>query len=200
MKKVLFATKNPAKIATYYNELTRRGIEVITLKDLSKTVTVEETGKTVLENAHLKAKAYYDLTGIPTVALDNGLYLEGVPEDKQPGLFVRRVNGKELTDDEMIEHYQGLLKEYGKDGKLFAKWIFGFAICNGKEEKEYEFSEGEFYFIEKLCDKRTKGFPLDSMSISVKDNKYLVEQTEEDRADLDEWHHKEVVDFIENNI
>lgn len=200
MKKVLFATKNPAKIATYYNELTRRGIEVITLKDIDKKAEVKETGKTVLENAHLKAKAYYDLTGIPTLALDNGLFLEGVPEEKQPGLFVRRVNGKELTDDEMIEYYQALLKDYGKDGKLFAKWIFGFAICNGKEEEDFEFSEGDFYFVEKLCDKRTPGFPLDSMSINVKDNKYLVEQTEQDRLNKDEWHLKEVVDFIENNI
>lgn len=200
MKKILFATKNPAKIATYYDELTRRGIEVITLKDLSETITVEETGKTVLENAHLKARAYYDLTKIPTVALDNGLALENVPENKQPGLFVRRVNGKELTDDEMIEHYMKLVKDYGKDGKLFAKWIFGFVFCSGDNEKEYEFSEGDFYFVENLCEKRTKGFPLDSMSISVKDNKYLVEQTEEDRAKANEWHHKEVVDFIEANL
>ena len=48
---------------------------------------------------------------------DDTLYMEGVPEDRQPGLFVRRVNGKSLTDEEAIDYYTNLVKEYGKDGK-----------------------------------------------------------------------------------
>ena len=42
--------------------------------------------------------------------MDDTLYIEGVPKDLQPGLFVRRVNGKSLTDEEMIEHYTNLVK------------------------------------------------------------------------------------------
>ena len=34
---------------------------------------------------------------------------EELPEEKQPGTHVRRVNGKELNDDEMIEYYCNLL-------------------------------------------------------------------------------------------
>ena len=47
--------------------------------------------------------------------MHDNLYLENVPLDKQPGMYVRRVNGKRLTDAEMIEHYSNLVKEYGEN-------------------------------------------------------------------------------------
>ena len=37
-----------------------------------------------------------------TISMDDGLYIENIPEELQPGLFVRRVNGKELNNEEMI--------------------------------------------------------------------------------------------------
>ena len=56
--------------------------------------------------------------------MDNCLFIEELPEEKQPGTHVRRINGKELTDEEMIEHYTKISKkEYG--GRLTAKWIYG---------------------------------------------------------------------------
>ena len=48
------------------------------------------------KNAYIKAKAYYDKTKITTIGMDNNLYIEELPEEKQPGTHVRRVNGKEL--------------------------------------------------------------------------------------------------------
>ena len=39
---------------------------------------------------------------IPTIGMDNNLFIEELPEEKQPGTYVRRVNGKELSDEEMI--------------------------------------------------------------------------------------------------
>ena len=49
--------------------------------------------------------------------MDDALYLENVPEEKQPGLYVRRVEGKELDDEEMIEHYTKLVKNTEKTEK-----------------------------------------------------------------------------------
>ena len=59
--KVLFATKNPAKIKKYAEKLKERDIEVLTVKDLGINLKPEETGKNAIENAYIKAKAYYDL-------------------------------------------------------------------------------------------------------------------------------------------
>ena len=43
--KVLFATTNPAKVKRYASKLQNKGIEVLTLKDISLKLEVEETGK-----------------------------------------------------------------------------------------------------------------------------------------------------------
>ena len=53
--------------------------------------------------------------------MDNNLFIEELPDEMQPKTHVRKVNGKELTDDEMIVYYTNLVKEYG--GKLTAKWV-----------------------------------------------------------------------------
>ena len=132
--KVLFATTNPAKIKKYAEKLKENNIEVLTIKDLGINLKPEETGKNAIENAYIKAKAYYDKTKITTIGMDNNLYIEELPQEKQPGTHVRRVNGKELNDDEMIEYYCNLVQEYG--GKLTAKWVYGMVIYDGKESKE----------------------------------------------------------------
>ena len=110
--------------------LQEKGIEVISLKDINTDIEVEENGKDAIENAILKARAYSKIINIPVFAMDDNLYLENVPEEKQPGMFVRRVNGKRLNDEEMIEHYSSLVKEYGTDGKLTCRWVYGIAVIN----------------------------------------------------------------------
>ena len=125
MKQVLFATGNPSKVKRFSQELKNNNIELVSLKDIAINISIEENGETAIENALIKARAYYKETGMPTIGMDDTLYLEGVPEEKQPGLFVRRVNGKELNDEEMINHYINLVKTYGTDGKINCKWIYG---------------------------------------------------------------------------
>lgn len=176
---VLFATTNPAKIKRYSNKLQEKGIKVLTLKDINKNLRVQETGKNAIENAYLKAKAYYDDTGIISIGLDNNLFIEELPEEKQPGTYVRRVNGKELSDEEMIEYYTNLVKENG--GKLTAKWVYGMVIYDGKEVKQYTWSKSHFYFVDKPCEKRNPGYPLDSISIMPEYNKYFMELTDEEK-------------------
>ena len=197
--KVLFATTNLAKIKKYKKALEENGIELITISDLDFKLNIEENGKNAIENAYIKAKTYYDATQVPTIGIDNCLFIEGLPEEKQPGTHVRRVNGKELTDEEMIEHYTKLVKEYG--GKLTAKWVYGMVICNGKETKEYSWSKRDFYLVDKPCQKRTPGYPLDSITIMPESNQYLVELTEEQRKESQKESEKfGDIEFIVNNI
>lgn len=195
--KVLFATTNSAKIKKYAEKLKEKNIEVLTIKDLGINLKPEETGKNAIENAYIKAKTYYDATKITTIGMDNNLYIEELPEEKQPGTHVRRINGKELNDNEMIKHYSNLVKEYG--GKLNAKWVYGMVIYDGKETKEYSWSKSHFYFVDKPSEKRNPGYPLDSISIMPSCNKYFVDLTEEDK-NIENYNEDGVIDFIVNNI
>lgn len=197
--KVLFATTNPAKVKKYKNALEEKGIQLLTLKDLDINIKVEETGKNAIENAYIKAKSYYEVAHIPTIGMDNCLFVEELSEEEQPGTHVRRVNGKELTDEEMIEYYTNLVKKHGD--KLTAKWVYGMVIYNGKESKEYTWSRNDLYLVAKPCEKRNLGYPLDSISIVPEFNKYLVELTEEEKTKNNSQNNDdEVIKFIVDNI
>lgn len=199
MKKVLFATTNPAKVKKYKEALKEKGIELITIKDLDVKLEIEESGKNAIENAHIKAKAYYEKTKIPTIGMDNNLFIEELAEEKQPGTHVRRINGKELNDEEMIEYYTNLVKENG--GKLTAKWVYGMVIYSEKGIKEYTWAKDKFNFIEKPSQKRNPGYPLDSITIVPEFNKYLVGLTEEDKKQYKNKDKiEDVIKFITENL
>ena len=126
--KLLFGTGNQAKLSAMKHRLEKIGIELIGLSDLKaegKSIPkVLENGNTPLENARLKAMAYYEAFQMPVFSCDSGLYFDNVPDEVQPGVHVRNVNGKCLSDQEMMEYYAGLVRQYGN---LIAKYRN--AIC-----------------------------------------------------------------------
>lgn len=199
MKQILFATGNPSKAKRFSKGLYEKGIEVITLNDIDKEVKIEENGKNAIENALIKARAYSKTVNIPVFAMDDNLYLENVPEEKQPGMYVRRVNGKRLSDDEMIEHYLKLVKEYGINGKLTCKWVYGMAVINNGKESTYAWSKEDFYMVDKPSNKINPGYPLNTISINKKLNKYFTDITDEDKEKIQE-DESDVVDFIAKNV
>lgn len=199
MKQILFATGNPSKAKRFSKGLYEKGIEVITPNDIDKEVKIEENGKNAIENALIKARAYSKTLNIPVFAMDDNLYLENVPEEKQPGMYVRRVNGKRLSDDEMIEHYLKLVKEYGINGKLTCKWVYGMAVINNGKESTYTWSKEDFYMVDKPSNKINPGYPLNTISINKKLNKYFTDITDEDKEKIQE-DESDVVDFIAKNV
>lgn len=197
--KVLFATTNPAKVKKYKKALENKGIELITIKDLGIKLPIIENGKNAIENAYIKAKAYYEKTNIPTIGMDNNLFIENLPEEKQPGTYVRRVNGKELNDDEMIEYYTNLVKENGK--KLMAKWVYGMVVCSSKGTANFSWTKDKFYFVDKPSKNRNPGYPLDSISIIPEFNKYLVDLTEEEKSQYRKKDNiNDIVEFVVSNV
>lgn len=183
--KLLYGTGNLAKLSAMRNRLEQLDIELIGLNDQraqGKIIPeVIEDGNTPLENARLKAMAYYEAFQIPVFSCDSGLYFDNVPDEVQPGVHVRNVNGKCLSDDEMIDYYSGLVKTYGN---LVARYRN--AICFLMDDTHiYEAMEPSMEsekFI--LTDKphstvRKEGFPLDSISLDIKTNKYYYDLPED---------------------
>lgn len=195
MKKILFATENQSKAKRFKNGLLKNDIEIITINDLEKKVNIEENGNNAIENALIKARAYANVYNYPVLAMDDNLYIEGIPENKQPGMYVRRVNGKRLNDEEMIEHYTNLAKTYGKNGKLTCRWVYGMALINNGKEFTYTWSKEDFYIVDKPSSKIDIGYPLNTISINKKINKYFTDLTEEDKKQIQE-DESNVIEFI----
>lgn len=186
MIKLLYGTGNTAKLAAMRNRLDKLGIELIGLQDMDCEIPkVPENGNTPLENARQKAMAYYHAFHIPVFSCDSGLYFENVPENIQPGVHVRTVDGKCLTDDEMLAYYAKLAEEYGD---LTAKYKN--AICLVVDENHIfeamdESLESKKFIITKKPHPRLilqKGFPLDCLSIDIKTGKYYYD-LQDDKLD-----------------
>lgn len=197
--KYLLATTNKAKIRYYGTKLKERGIEIVTLEDLNIDCHVDETGKDPIDNATIKASAYNKLSGMPTIALDEGLFLEGVPNNIQPGTHVRRVNGKRLNDIEMIEYYIDLVNKYGKNGTLKGYFLKGVAIVNQGNTYTFDYKANRC-FTNKQSEVIDDGYPLASIQIISSLNKFKSELTEEEEKTTMDVEQKSIFDFILTTI
>jgi len=182
--RLLFATGNENKYGLMKNRLKPiEKIEVIIPKHLGVKIDVIEDGKTAEENAIKKAKAYYEKTNIPTIAEDSGLWVEKFSKQEQPGLFIKRVNGREdLPDEEILNYYIEKLNNVG--GKSNARYITGIAVID-ETGKIFSTTVDEEIFIlttEKNDKGYIKGGLLDVISYDPISNKYFNELTQEDKA------------------
>lgn len=172
--KILYGTGNSAKLNHMRKRLEPLGLEVIGLQELKVEIPqVEETGNTPLENARIKALAYYKAFRMPVFSCDSGLYFSNIPEKLQPGVHVRTVNNKYLTDDEMIEYYSKLAEKYGSLEARYRNAIcFVFSEEEIYESMAEDLSGDKFIITSKPHEKRENGFPLDSLSIHIPTGKY----------------------------
>lgn len=173
--KLLYGTTNKAKLDLMKRALSPLGIDVIGLRDIGKEIPeVLETGDTPLENAMIKSKAYYDAFKTPVFSCDSGLYFDGIAEDEQPGIYVRRVAGKELDDEEMTAHYAGLSRKYG--GSLIGRYRNAiYLILNENEHfstMDISIATEPFILSSVPHKKKVEGFPLDRLSRDIKSGEY----------------------------
>lgn len=173
--KLLYGTTNNGKLQAMKNALKDFDIELIGLNVMEGELPkIKEDGATPLENAKIKARAYFEAFHMPVFSCDSGLYFEELSDAEQPGLHVRRIGGKELTDEEMIEHYATLAKKHG--GKITGRYrnAIYFILNEDRHFSSMDMSIATepFVLVTKPHKKRVKGFPLDSLSVDIATGKY----------------------------
>ena len=105
MDKFLIATGNLGKWGEIVGILEDLPYEFLSIADLEEAPKqVEETGTTHEENARLKARHFYDSTGLMTLGEDSGLEVDALKGEL--GLHTRRWGaGHDATDDEWLEYF-----------------------------------------------------------------------------------------------
>ena len=196
---LLYATQNNFKIYNMKRRLAGLPIELVTPKDLNLKLEILEDGQSPKENALKKALAYYKQTQIPTIGADSGLYIDRVPKEKQPGLFVRRVHGKELSDEEMIIYYTKLIESVG--GESMAHYLTGLAIVNASGIYTTEICEDPFIMTSKMDKKHShRGNPLDVITIDPYLNKYYSALTDDEFIKNSFLFEKQCLSFIQETL
>ena len=83
---LLLATNNAGKVVELQQLLQELSfVEVLTPLDLGLDLDVEETGLTYQENAALKAEAFMQASGLPTLADDSGLEVAQFEHQRRQG-------------------------------------------------------------------------------------------------------------------
>ena len=194
-KRILLGTKNQAKIDDVRAFLRPLPVKVLSLKDLSIEKEVDENGQSPEENAGLKARAYFSASCIPTLAIDAGLRIEKFPEEKQPGVYVRRVRGagQDVTDGELIEYYIQELDRVG--GESPGSWTVALVLMVSADKVFSHSFSLETLFTANIGSESRWGAPLSSLMIDPATGLYYSEMTQEERPDA-KW----ICGFVERHL
>lgn len=131
--KIVIATGNQGKVREFKEILAPYGYEPVSMKDEGIDIDIVEDGDTFEENAHIKAKAVYDVCHLPVVADDSGLEVEFL--DGAPGIYSARYAGEGATDKQRCEKV--LDEMQGVEKPLRAAHFVCAIYCILDDEREY---------------------------------------------------------------
>ncbi|MBQ9898193.1 MAG: RdgB/HAM1 family non-canonical purine NTP pyrophosphatase [Ruminococcus sp.] len=86
--KLVMATNNANKLREAREILAPLGIEVLSQRDAGADCEPEENGATFAENAMIKARAVFEIVGLPVIADDSGLCVDAL--GGRPGVYSAR--------------------------------------------------------------------------------------------------------------
>ena len=130
MKKIILASNNPDKIKELKEILKNLDYKIISKSEAGFSEDIEETGKTLEENASLKAKAIYEKAGECVISDDTGLFVEALKGEL--GVKTARYAGENCSYDDNVEKLLNNLKGE-KNRKAYFKTVLVFIGKDGKE-------------------------------------------------------------------
>lgn len=128
IKKLVMATNNENKLREVREMLSPLGIEVISQQEAGANTNPEENGSTFEENALIKAKAVYDVTGLPVIADDSGLCTDAL--GGRPGVYSARYAENKEKCPKLLDELKDVPEE-----KRTARFVCAIALIdeNGSE-------------------------------------------------------------------
>ena len=97
-KTLVLASNNEHKILEI-KDILGMSYEILKQSDFN-IGPIPETGKSFKENAIIKAREVYQITGLTTIGDDSGLIVDAL--DGEPGIYSARYSGENATDLSLI--------------------------------------------------------------------------------------------------
>lgn len=176
--KLVIATRNVDKIIEIREIFEGSGFELIPLSEFPQAPDVEETGKTLSENALLKAESAAEATGLPAIADDTGLFVDAL--DGEPGVRSSRYAGENVSYEEnrklLLKNLENVLQA-GRSARFETIAVF-------VDKNEHFSARGEVEGLITTEQKGTNGFGYDPIFQSVNSDKTFGELTREDKKTI----------------
>lgn len=181
MKKIIVGTTNEAKIKMMRSALASLPIHVEGPPKNAILPYVSENEDTAQKNAKSKAITYAKALHESVISVDNGLYLDGLEPDKQPGLHIRRIPGstERPTDEVALAYYSNLIKSLG--GKVHGHFEYGICISDENGVTHETTINSPCTLVEKPGKTMTPGYPISSLKIDPDNGKYLSDMSQEEQ-------------------
>lgn len=162
IERIVIATHNPSKVERYRIVFEGLVKEISGLKEDFKD-KVDEVGSTAEENATIKALFYAKRLGVLVFCEDESLFVDFLPEDRQPGVFVRRIEGKrDATDDELLSYWEGILRDVPA-GKRTGRWHVAYCMAAPNDKTYLASRDHPIRFYYPTSKVRWPGWPLSSI-------------------------------------
>ncbi|ACC98855.1 Non-canonical purine NTP pyrophosphatase [Elusimicrobium minutum Pei191] len=195
--KILLATGNEQKAKELKcilpKNIGNKEIEYLTLGDFPDLRMPEETGKTLEENAILKAREAARQAGIAALADDTGLEVDAL--NGEPGVRSARYAGEYCDPDEnnrkLLDSLDGLFL-----GQRTAR--FKTVACLATPEGEYELAEGVLGGLIGFGYRGENGFGYDPLFIVKGKSKTLAELTLDEKNKIS--HRRKAFEKISKKI
>ena len=174
---IVLATHNKGKMSEI-NNLLSSSYEVLTLDHFPNIKEIPETGKTLKENAFIKARTVFEMTGLPSLADDTGLEVESLGGD--PGVYSARYAGEQASYQDNCEK---LLKNMMRVPKEDREAKFRTVIAYKDDNRELScdgFVKGEI----SQSPKGSFGFGYDSVFYYPPLEKTFAELSEEEKNSI----------------
>ncbi|MBI2832423.1 MAG: XTP/dITP diphosphatase [Chloroflexi bacterium] len=107
--KLLLATNNQGKVREYKSLLVDVPCKLVTMAEKGISTAVAEVGKSLEENARLKATILAAESGLLTLADDSGLWVDAL--DGEPGVISARYAGENASDSDRCNYLLARLKD-----------------------------------------------------------------------------------------
>lgn len=180
IEKIILASNNKHKISELKSILNGfSNVQLLSLEEANIFIDVEETGNTLNENAYLKASEIFNITGVPVIADDSGLFVESL--DGEPGVYSSRYAGLNATYSDNCEK---LISELKKKNLTESNAEFRTVICFMDDKNNEKYFEGIVkgkIITEQLGD---KGFGYDPLFIPEGLDKTFAQLTDEEKNKL----------------
>ena len=117
--KIVIATHNKDKLKELKKGFSDLSVKLLDLSSFPEIGEIIEDGETLRENAYIKAKTVFDITGIPSIADDTGLEVDFL--DGKPGVYTARFAGENCTYKDNVNKLLNVMKNvpFNKRGAKF---------------------------------------------------------------------------------
>ncbi len=131
-RKIIAATKNMGKLEELKQLLSGLPYDVLTMAEAGITDEIEENGATFEENALIKAREVWNVTGETVIADDSGLEVDCL--GGAPGVYSARYAGEGASDDDKNKKLLRALSDIPAD-KRTARFVCAIAVIfpDGRE-------------------------------------------------------------------